>query len=81
MLVIFGATPKEKPLPAIPFTVITTDPLVVAGTGTTILVSDQLLGVAATPLNVTELAPWVAPKLVPLIVTLSPMPAAAGLML
>jgi hypothetical protein len=78
MLVIFGATPKEKPLPAIPFTVITTDPLVVAGTGTTIRVSDQVLGVVAPPLNVPELAPGVAPKLVPWIGPLSPMPAAAG---
>jgi hypothetical protein len=81
MLVIFGATPNEKPLLASPFTVTTTEPVVVSGTGTTMLVCDQLLGIAAVPLNVTKLAPCVAPKLAPLIVTLSPIGAAAGLML
>src|SRR5258707_2055303 len=40
-----------------------------AGTGTTMLVADQPVGVAAVPLNVTVLVPLVAPKLVPVIVT------------
>jgi hypothetical protein len=39
------------------------------GTGTTMLVPLQLVGVAAVPLNVTVLVPWVAPKFVPLSVT------------
>src|SRR5207247_966684 len=38
-------------------------------TGTTIEVVLQLVGVAATPLNVTVLDPWVAPKFAPVIVT------------
>ena len=33
------------------------------------LVADQLVGVAAVPLNVTVLVPCVAPKFVPVIVT------------
>ena len=33
------------------------------------LVADQLVGVAGVPLNVTVLVPFVAPKLVPVIVT------------
>src|SRR5258708_11647018 len=39
------------------------------GTGTTMLVADQLVGVAAIPLNVTVLVPLVAPKFVPVMVT------------
>jgi len=55
---------------ATPLTVITTLPVVApAGTGTTMLVADQLVGVAAIPLNVTVLVPLVAPKFVPVIVT------------
>jgi hypothetical protein len=33
------------------------------------LVACQVVGVAAVPLKVIVLAPWVAPKLLPLIVT------------
>ena len=33
------------------------------------LLADQVVGVAAMPLNVTVLVPWVEPKLLPLIVT------------
>ena len=56
-----------------PPTVTTTVPVVApAGTGTTMLVADQLVGVAAVPLNVTVLVPCVAPKLVPAIVTAVP---------
>jgi hypothetical protein len=36
------------------------------------LVADQLVGVAAVPLNVTVLLPWVVPKFVPAIVTAVP---------
>src|SRR5262249_61163165 len=51
-------------------TVTTALPVVApAGTGTAMLVEDQLVGVAAVPLNVTVLVPCVAPKLVPVIVT------------
>src|SRR4029434_433549 len=43
-----------------------------AGTGATMLVADQLVGVAVVPLNVMVLVPWLAPKLVPVIVTTVP---------
>lgn len=81
MPMIFGETPNEKPLLARPLTETTTEPLVALGTGTMMLMSDQLVGVAAVPLKVTVLLPCVAPKFVPLIVTVSPIGAAAGLML
>ncbi len=56
-----------------PPTVTTTVPVVApVGTGTAMLVADQLVGVAAVPLNVTVLVPRVAPKLVPVIVTAVP---------
>ena len=42
------------------------------GTCTVMLVALQLVGVAAVPLNVTELVPCVPPKLVPVIVTEEP---------
>lgn len=56
---------------AIPLTVTTTAPVVAPlGTDATICVSLQLvIVVAVTPLNVTVLVPWVAPKLRPVIVT------------
>jgi len=70
-VVILGATVNAMPLLARPPTVTTTLPVVVApaGTGTTMLVADQLVGVAVIPLNVTVLVPWVTPKVVPVIVT------------
>ena len=50
--------------------VTTTFPVVAPpGTGTTMLVADQLVGVAVVPLNVTALVPLVAPKFDPVIVT------------
>jgi len=53
-----------------PPTVTTTLPVVApAGTGTTMLVADHDVGVAAVPLKVTVLVPLLAPKLMPLIVT------------
>jgi hypothetical protein len=55
---------------ATPPTVTTTFPVVApAGTGTTMLLADQVVGAAAMPLKVTVLDPWLAPKLLPLIVT------------
>jgi len=53
--------------------VTTTFPVVApAGTGTTMLVADQLVGVAVVPLNFTEPVPCVAPKFAPAIVTDAP---------
>jgi hypothetical protein len=55
---------------ATPPTVATTLPLVApAGTGTVMVLADHAVGDAAVPLNVTVLAPWLAPKFEPLIVT------------
>ena len=60
-------------------TVTTTLPVVAPeGTGTVMLVSLQLVGVAATPLNVTVLVPWVEPKSHPDIVTVLPTPPELG---
>jgi hypothetical protein len=49
-----------------------------AGTVVTIDVADQLVGVAVVPLNVTVLAPWLAPKLVPAMVIVAPTPPLVG---
>jgi len=72
-LVILGAgvvTVNATPLLAVPPTVTTTLPEVAPlGTGTTMLVPLQLVGVPAVPLNFTVLVPCVAPKFVPVIVT------------
>jgi hypothetical protein len=72
-LVILGAgtvTVNTTPLLACPPTVTTTFPVIApAGTGTTMLVALQLVGVAVVPLNVTVLDPCVVPKFVPVIVT------------
>jgi hypothetical protein len=68
--VAVGETVKGSALLARPPTVTTTLPVVApAGTGTTMLLADQFVGVAAVPLNVTVLLPFVEPKLLPLIVT------------
>jgi hypothetical protein len=59
-LVMFGGgvTVKGKPLLAIPPTVTTTFPVVApTGTGTSMLVSLQVLAVPTVPLNVTVLVP------------------------
>src|SRR5580765_7195335 len=70
VIVAVGTTVKVAPLLATPPTVTVTFPVVApTGTGTVMLVADHDVGVAGTPLNDTELAPWVAPKLVPVIVT------------
>src|SRR5208283_1366923 len=71
-LVMLGATTTVKviPLLATPPTVTMTLPVVAPlGTGTTMLVALQLVGVPAVPLNFTVLVPCVAPKFVPVIVT------------
>jgi hypothetical protein len=71
-LVITGGniTVNDNALLARPPTVTTTLPVVApAGTGTTMLLADHVVGVAAMPLNVTVLVLWVEPKLLPLIVT------------
>jgi len=49
-----------------------------AGTGTRMLVADQLVGVAVVPLKVTVLVPCVDPKFAPAIVTAEPTKPATG---
>jgi len=62
-------------------TATTTGPLMaVGGTGTTMLLALQLLGVAVTPLKVTVLSASAVPKFVPAIVTDVPAVADAGVM-
>lgn len=74
-----GMTVKFTPLLASPETVTTTLPVVApVGTGTTMLVAVQVVGVAEVPLNVTLLVPWVAPKFVPVIVIDAPTPPDVG---
>ena len=69
-LVMLGEMVNETPLLARPLTVTTTFPVVApVGTGTTMVVALQLVGVAAVPLKVTVLAPCDAPKFVPVMVT------------
>src|SRR5262245_20336628 len=59
-------TVKLTPVLASPPTVTTTLPVVApTGTGTTMVLADQLVGVAVDPLNLTVLVPCVAPKFVP----------------
>jgi hypothetical protein len=61
------------------FTVTTMGPVVApAGTGTLINPDAQLVGVADTPLNVTELAPWLEPKFDPFTLTTRPTGPDAG---
>jgi len=65
-----GTTVKFTLLLATPATTTITFPVVApVGTGVTMLVAVQLVGVATPPWNVTKLVPWVAPKLAPAIVT------------
>lgn len=80
-LVMAGGTVtvNGSALLAVPPTVTTTFPVAApAGTGATMLAADQLVGVAAVPLNVTVLAPWVAAKFVPVIVIAAPTGPLAG---
>src|SRR6267142_154629 len=70
MLPDAAVTVKATPLLATPPTDTTTLPVVApVGTGTTMLALLQLVGVAAVPLNVIVLVPWLEPKLLPLTVT------------
>jgi hypothetical protein len=63
-------TVKLAPLLPSPPTVTMTLPVVAPlGTGATMLVAPQLVGIAAVPLNVTVLVPCVEPKFVPVMVT------------
>ena len=72
-------TVKLTPLLATPPTVTNTFPVVApAGTGTTMLVALQLVGVDEVPLNVTVLVPCVDPKFVPVIVTDAPLLLTSG---
>lgn len=81
-LVMLGLAVKGTPLLASPLTVTTTLPVVAPlGSGTTMLVALQLVGVAAVPLNVTVLLPCAEAKFVPVIVTEVPTGPEAGLML
>ena len=69
-----GTTVNGAPLLATPPTVTTTFPVVApAGTGTSILVALQAEGAASVPLKVTVLVPCVAPKFVPVMVTVDPI--------
>ncbi len=80
--VVSGMTVKLIPLLATPPTVTTTFPVVApAGTGATMLVALQFVGVAVVPLNFTVLIPCVAPKFAPVIVTDMPMTPDVGLRL
>jgi hypothetical protein len=77
-----NVTVKVIPLLANPPTVTTTGPVVAPdGTGATIDVALQLVGVAAVPLKVTLFVPWVVPKLAPVIVTEVPVDPLLGAML
>jgi hypothetical protein len=82
--VIVGATGpvvtvKLMPLLVAPPTVTTTLPVVApAGTGAVMLVVLQFVGVAAFPLNATELVPCVAAKFAPAIVTEVPTGPVVG---
>jgi hypothetical protein len=74
-----GITEKLREFEAPPCVTITDPVVAVAGTGTTICVLLQLVGLPATPLKVT--VPATDPKFVPLIVTEAPARAAFGEML
>lgn len=77
--VIAGITVKLTPLLALPPAVTTTFPVEAApGTGTVILALLQAVGVAAAPLNVTVLLPWLVPKLLPLMVIEVPVVPLVG---
>jgi hypothetical protein len=84
-LLMLGAdevTVKPTPLLPTPPTLTTTGPVVAPlGTGTTMLVALQLVGVPAVPLKVTVLVLCVAPKLLPVIVTNVPTGPVLGLAL
>lgn len=72
-------TVKLSALLAIPPAVIITFP-VIAPDGTVAMTSPslQLVAVAAVPLNLRVLVPWLAPNPAPVIVTVAPIPPALG---
>jgi len=77
-----GSSVNATPLLATPETVTTTLPVVAPlGTGTTMLVALQLVGVPTVPLKVIVLVPCVVPKLVPVTVTEAPTAPDVGLRL
>jgi hypothetical protein len=77
--VMFGVTVKASPLLATLTTVTTTLPVEAPpGTRATMLVADQLVGVAVVPSNVNVLPLCVAPKPVPAMVTEVPVGPEAG---
>ena len=72
-LFIFGTTVKETPLLLMPLTATITGPVVASeGTGSVMLLADQLVGVAVVPLKVTTLVPRLSPKFDPLMIIESP---------
>ena len=80
-LLMLGAatTVKVLPLLAVPETLTTTGPVVApVGTLATMPVALQLVTVAALPLNVTVLVPWLVPNAVPAIVTDAPIAPDVG---
>jgi len=80
--VVEPLTVNDTPLLVTPPTVTTTLPVVApVGTGATMLVALQLVGVAVVPLNVTVLGPCDALKFVPAIVTEVPTAPEVGLKL
>ncbi len=74
-----GTTVNVTPLLSTPLACTTTLPVVAPdGTGTTMFVALQLVGVAAVPLKPTVPLPWVEPKLEPMIVTEAPTAPEVG---
>ena len=74
-----GRTVKLTPLLFTPLAYTTTLPVVAPdGTGTTMLVALQLVGVAVVPLNFTVLEPWLDPKFDPAMVTDAPTAPVVG---
>src|SRR5690349_7487073 len=67
-----AVTVKGVPLLATPLTSITTGPVVpMEGTATLMLLSLQVSAVPAlAPLKLTVFVPWLAPKLLPLMITM-----------
>jgi hypothetical protein len=77
---MLGGTVKGAPLLAKPLTVTITFPVVAPlGTATVMLVAFQFETLPAlAPLKATVLAPWLAPKLLPVMVTAAPTAPEAG---
>lgn len=73
VVVVGCPTVNGRPLLDCPSTVTATRPVVApVGTGTVMLVADQAVGTADVPLNCTVLPPCVAPKFVPVRLTMVP---------